>query len=169
MAKKQTRRSISVSGDTYNAVRDFCDEHGLSASGLVTDLLNQYLEDNADGPPPSSTSEKDSTADEESQREPEETEDNEEEEEERSTSPVHISPPQAARDARYPDRRGPGFSALPEGATLTSWLVTAQLEITRKRQLDAETSVETLLMNLVHRRMVNSAQILDVEEVTDED
>ena len=53
MAKKQTRRSISVSGDTYNAVRDYCDEHGLSASGLVTDLLAQYLIDNADGPPPS--------------------------------------------------------------------------------------------------------------------
>jgi len=52
MAKKQTRRSISVSGDTYNAVRDYCDKHGLSASGLVTELLEKYLVDNKNGPPP---------------------------------------------------------------------------------------------------------------------
>lgn len=159
MSKKQTRRSISVSGDTYNAVRDYCDKHGLSASGLVTDLLNKYLIDNADGPPPGV---KYALA---GNRDEEETEEMAAELA-TSTPPVvatgPLSTPHVARDVQYPDRRGPGFSPLQDGEA-TSWVVTAQIEIARRRQIDAHTSVETLLHNLIHRRMVNSAQVVKVE------
>lgn len=164
MAKKQTRRSISVSGDTYNAVRDYCDKHGLSASGLVTDLLNKYLVDNASGPPAEPETEP---------KEPEVVEEKEEAAAEppkvtRTAAPVQISPPQAAGDVQYPDRRGPGFAPLPEGVAMSNWLVTAQIEIARKRQIDASTAVETLLHNLIHRRMVSGAQILKVELITED-
>jgi peptidoglycan hydrolase-like protein with peptidoglycan-binding domain len=159
MSKKQTRRSISVSGDTYNAVRDYCDKHGLSASGLVTDLLNKYLIDNADGPPPGV---KYALAEERDEEETEETVT----EPAKSTPPVaptQLSTPQVARDVSYPDRRGPGFAPLQEGGDVSSWVVTAQIEIARRRQVDAHASVETLLHNLMHRRMVNSAQVVKVE------
>lgn len=161
MAKKQTRRSISVSGDTYNAVRDYCDEHTLSASGLVTDLLNKYLEDHVDGPGPDEA------------HAPAEID--EEEIETIDEAPVvkkprtaaRLGPPQAAGDMQYPDRRGPGFTPLPEGTELSDWLVTAQIEVSRKRQIDAQTSVETLLHNLIHRRMVNNAQVVKIEQLND--
>jgi hypothetical protein len=162
MSKKQTRRSISVSGDTYNAVRDYCDKHGLSASGLVTDLLNKYLIENADGPPPGARYAI--------------IEDTEEEVEEvvsepaKATppvAPVRLSTPQAARDVQYPDRRGPGFAAVDDVDGVTNWVVTAQIEITRRRQVDAHSSVETLLHNLMHRRMVNAAQVVKVESLTE--
>ena len=163
MAKKQTRRSISVSGDTYNAVRDYCDEHSLSASGLVTDLLNKYLIDNAAGPPPETMA----TAREDVAEEREEVA-AEPPKVTRTSAPVQIAPPQAAGDVHYPDRRGPGFSPLPEGVEMSSWLVTAQIEIARKRQIDASMSVETLLHNLIHRRMVSGARILKVELITED-
>lgn len=157
MAKKQTRRSISVSGDTYNAVRDYCDQHGLSASGLVTDLLNKYLIDNANGPPPQGDQ-----AAEPSKVEPPKDPVAEEQVVSKPMTPVRIAPPQSAKDFRYPDRRGPGFRPLPEGETVSLWVVTAEIEISRKRQIDAQMSVETLLENLVHRRMVNQAHIMSV-------
>lgn len=163
MAKKQTRRSISVSGDTYNAVRDYCDEHGLSASGLVTDLLNQYLIDNADGPPPS-TEVKTEEAPEDAPSEPS----TEAPKVSRSAAPARLSPPQPAGDVKYPDRRGPGFSPMPKKGSVGAWLVTAQVEISRKRQIDAHTSVETLIQNLIHRRMVNDAQVVKVELITED-
>lgn len=163
MSKKQTRRSISVSGDTYNAVRDYCDKHGLSASGLVTDLLNKYLVDNANGPPPGAKYSL--------------VEDREEEETEEAVAepvkatpavaPAQLSTPQVARDVQYPDRRGPGFAPLQDGGDVTSWTVTAQIEIARRRQVDAHASVETLLHNLMHRRMVNAAQVVKVESTSE--
>ena len=84
----------------------------------------------------------------------------------RPASAVRVAPPQEVRDLKYPDRRGPGFSPLPEGASLSNWLVTAHLEIVRKRQIDAQTSVETLLQNLMHRRMVSSAEVVKVEQLS---
>lgn len=164
MAKKQTRRSISVSGDTYNAVRDYCDEHGLSASGLVTDLLNKYLEDHANGPVESIESDSNKEA---ARPEPPSEPTSEPPQAQRSPAPARISPPQAARDMGYPDRRGPGFTPLPEGASIGGWLVTARVEVSRKRHIDAQTTVETLLGNLVHRRMVNDAQVTKVEKIED--
>ncbi len=164
MAKKQTRRSISVSGDTYNAVRDYCDEHGLSASGLVTDLLNKYLEDHANGPEEPTEA---VTAKETEKPEPPAEQASEPPKTSHSPAPARVSPPQAARDMGYPDRRGPGFTPLPEGASMGSWLVTARIEVSRKRHIDAQTTVETLLGNLVHRRMVNDAQVTKVEQLDD--
>jgi hypothetical protein len=162
MSKKQTRRSISVSGDTYNAVRDYCDKHGLSASGLVTDLLNKYLIDNADGPPPGVKYALAEDPEEETEEAVAETA--------KATPPIapaQLSTPQAARDVQYPDRRGPGFSPLQESGDVISWVVTAQIEIARRRQIDAHASVETLLHNLMHRRMVNSAQVVKVESISE--
>ncbi len=163
MAKKQTRRSISVSGETYNAVRDYCDEHGLSASGLVTDLLDRYLSDNAAGPPPKPAEPLEKAPKEEPKAEPVAKQ-----QAAQLLAPIQIQPPQAAGDVKYPDRRGPGFMALPEGATMALWRVTAHLEISRKRQIDAVSSVETLLQNLIHRRMVNAITIVDTEQLAED-
>ena len=166
MAKKQTRRSISVSGDTYNAVRDYCDEHSLSASGLVTELLERYLEDNRDGPPAGGPGSAPTEPSEDARPEPAPAE--------RATRAVRSSPvarigaPPALRDSTYPDRRGPSFSALGDPNALPRWVVTAQLEVSRKRQVDAQASVEVLLHNLMHRRMVNSARVLKIDLLADE-
>ncbi len=169
MAKKQTRRSISVSGDTYNAARDYCDEHGLSTSGLVTDLLSKYLEEHADGP---------DTEEEEEEEEQEDAANGEDVELgasirgtsriQRSPVPTRLRRPQAAGDLTYPDRRGPGFTPLPEGKNMARWLVTAEIEVFRKRQIDAQTAVETLLSNLIHRRMINDAQVIAIDLVEED-
>lgn len=162
MAKKQTRRSISVSGDTYNAVRDYCDKHGLSASGLVTELLEKYLVDNKDGPPqPGSTepavaaepaaAQRSGPAAAEAPRPV------------RSSPAVRVGAPPALRGTSYPDRRGPGFGDFQSVDALPRWAVTARIEISRKRKIDAQSAVEVLLHNLVHRRLVNDAQVQRVE------
>jgi hypothetical protein len=44
MASKQTRRSISVRGSTYAALRDYCAAHTRSMSDLVEELLGAVLE-----------------------------------------------------------------------------------------------------------------------------
>jgi hypothetical protein len=160
MAKKQTRRSISVSGDTYNAVRDYCDEHGLSASGLVTDLLEQYLRDNKDGPPPDAPVAHEETPAEQ-KAEPAAAESPRQA---RTAPPVRVGAPPELLGSKFPDRRGPGFTAIKDLSSLPRWVVTARIEISRRRQIDAETSVEVLLNNLVHRRMVNVADVVRVEQ-----
>lgn len=43
MSKKQTRRSISVSGDLYDRLKEYCDQHGLSLSGVVETQLRRHL------------------------------------------------------------------------------------------------------------------------------
>lgn len=43
MSKKQTRRSISVSGDTYDRLKAHCDEHQLSMSGVVEVQICRFL------------------------------------------------------------------------------------------------------------------------------
>jgi len=163
MAKKQTRRSISVSGDTYNAVRDYCDEHGLSASGLVTDLLAQYLQDNAGGPPaqpqPSPAAPvQAAAASPKSLQEPRA---------EAAAPAVKLNSPQPLRDANYPDRRGPGFSAMSNKEEIPMWRVISHLEIARNRKIDAQSAVEILMQNLVHRRMVNTAEVVEVKTIKD--
>jgi hypothetical protein len=39
MASKQTRRSISIRGTTYSALRDYCEGHARSMSDVVEELL----------------------------------------------------------------------------------------------------------------------------------
>lgn len=43
MSKKQTRRSISVSGETYDKLQAYVEQHGSSCSGVVEDLLRPFL------------------------------------------------------------------------------------------------------------------------------
>lgn len=43
MSKKQTRRSISVSGDLYDRLRTYCDANGATCSGVVEELLRSHL------------------------------------------------------------------------------------------------------------------------------
>jgi len=158
MAKKQTRRSISVSGDTYNAVRDYCDKHGLSASGLVTELLERYLVDNKNGPPPDEPK----VAVELPPPPAGEPVLAEAPKPVRTAPPVAVGAPSALRDAKYADRRGPGFGTV-DPDSLPRWDITAHIEISRKRQIDARNSVDVLLQNLIHRRLVNEAEVVKVE------
>jgi hypothetical protein len=50
MASKQTRRSISVRGTTYDALRGYCDDKGRSMSDVVEELLAQLLGGEAKAP-----------------------------------------------------------------------------------------------------------------------
>jgi len=43
MAKKQTRRSISIRGDIYAQVKKFCDAKGISMSAFVEERIIEYL------------------------------------------------------------------------------------------------------------------------------
>ncbi len=43
MAKKQTRRSVSIRGATYEKVRAYCERHDLSMSEFVEDLIGQFF------------------------------------------------------------------------------------------------------------------------------
>lgn len=51
MAKKQTRRSISVSRTTYERLKAFCETNNISMSQLVETRVNDYL--GGDAPPQS--------------------------------------------------------------------------------------------------------------------
>jgi len=44
MAKRQTRRSISVKGITYQRLKDFCDAHNKSVSGYLEDIIAEKLD-----------------------------------------------------------------------------------------------------------------------------
>jgi hypothetical protein len=44
MATKQTRRSISVRGTTYDTLRKYCDTHERSMSDIVEEQLAKLLE-----------------------------------------------------------------------------------------------------------------------------
>jgi hypothetical protein len=43
MAKKQTRRSISVSRDTYNRLKSYCETNGVSMSQFVETRVGDFL------------------------------------------------------------------------------------------------------------------------------
>lgn len=51
MAKRQTRRSISVKGITYQRLKNFCEAQGLSVSGYLEDIIANRL-DEANEPVP---------------------------------------------------------------------------------------------------------------------
>lgn len=44
MAKRQTRRSISVKGITYQRLKDFCDNNQLSVSGYLEEIIAERLD-----------------------------------------------------------------------------------------------------------------------------
>lgn len=44
MAKRQTRRSISITGLSYQTVQEFCEDEGRSVSGLLEDLIAEKME-----------------------------------------------------------------------------------------------------------------------------
>lgn len=44
MAKRQTRRSISVKGITYQRLKNFCEEQGLSVSGYLEQIIANNLD-----------------------------------------------------------------------------------------------------------------------------
>jgi hypothetical protein len=44
MAKRQTRRSISVKGITYQRLKDYCDATGKSVSGYLEDIIAEKLD-----------------------------------------------------------------------------------------------------------------------------
>jgi hypothetical protein len=45
MAKRQTRRSISVKGITYQRLKNFCEEQNLSVSGYLEDIIAARLDE----------------------------------------------------------------------------------------------------------------------------
>ncbi len=44
MAKRQTRRSISVKGITYQRLKGYCDENNLSVSGYLEEIIAEKLD-----------------------------------------------------------------------------------------------------------------------------
>lgn len=44
MAKRQTRRSISVKGITYQRLKDFCEGQGVSVSGYLEEIIAEKLD-----------------------------------------------------------------------------------------------------------------------------
>ena len=44
MAKRQTRRSISVKGITYQRLKDYCQAQGRSVSGYLEDIIAENLD-----------------------------------------------------------------------------------------------------------------------------
>lgn len=52
MAKKQTRRSISVRGTTYEALRAHCAEASLSMSDFIEQRIAEYFEQSGAAPVP---------------------------------------------------------------------------------------------------------------------
>lgn len=47
--KRQTRRSISVSGLTHQRLKDYCDAHDKSVSGFLEEIIAERLD--AEGVP----------------------------------------------------------------------------------------------------------------------
>jgi hypothetical protein len=43
MAKKQTRRSVSIKGSTYDTVRAYCEQHGLSMSEFMEERIAGFF------------------------------------------------------------------------------------------------------------------------------
>jgi len=44
MAKKQTRKSISVKGITYQRVKDYCDKEKRSVSGFLEEIIAEKMD-----------------------------------------------------------------------------------------------------------------------------
>ena len=44
MAKRQTRRSISVKGITYQRLKNYCEAEGISISGYLEQIIAEKLD-----------------------------------------------------------------------------------------------------------------------------
>lgn len=44
MSKKQTRRSVSFKGTTYQRLKDYCDASGRSVSGYLEEVIAEKLD-----------------------------------------------------------------------------------------------------------------------------
>lgn len=44
MAKRQTRRSISIKGITYQRLKDYCDAQKMTVSGYLEEILAEKLD-----------------------------------------------------------------------------------------------------------------------------
>ena len=44
MAKKQTRRSVSIRGSTYDRVRQYCERAGISMSEFVEERIASFFD-----------------------------------------------------------------------------------------------------------------------------
>lgn len=44
MAKRQTRKSISVKGITYQRLKNYCDSQGRSISGVLEEFIAAHLD-----------------------------------------------------------------------------------------------------------------------------
>lgn len=44
MAKSQTRRSISIKGETYQRLKEWCEKNNKTMSGAVEDQLAEFLQ-----------------------------------------------------------------------------------------------------------------------------
>lgn len=45
MARKQTRRALSVKGLTYQRLKKYCDAKGMSVSGFVEEIVHERLDE----------------------------------------------------------------------------------------------------------------------------
>lgn len=45
MGRRQTRRSISVKGITYQRLKNFCESQGMSISGYLEDIIASRLDE----------------------------------------------------------------------------------------------------------------------------
>ena len=45
MAKRQTRRSISVKGITYQRLKNFCEDQDISVSGYLESIIAERLDE----------------------------------------------------------------------------------------------------------------------------
>lgn len=168
MVKKLGRRSISISGELYEDVKQFCEDNSVSASGLVTKLLKGYLEKGETPSPAQTAPAKAQIEKRPLNLEPVEVKEDkkslqiEQKEKKAKTVRVRIHPP---AHSDYPDRRGPGFKPLTEEQKVAKWRIIAEIEVSRNSSEDAVGTVQVLLQNLVHRRMVNMAGILGVEKI----
>jgi hypothetical protein len=43
MAKKQTRRSVSIRGSTYDQIRRYCERHEMSMSEFVEEQISTFF------------------------------------------------------------------------------------------------------------------------------
>jgi hypothetical protein len=43
MPRKQTRRSVSVKGETYDKITVYCKQHGMAKSALIERLIEDFF------------------------------------------------------------------------------------------------------------------------------
>ena len=59
MAKKQTRRSVSIRGSTYELIRQYCEQNDISMSEFVEERIAEFF---GNGPSADKSSDKKTTS-----------------------------------------------------------------------------------------------------------